>query len=75
MLFVFSARLIAGDVEGKFEQLFTRVGSILKKSGQFDVQWPSHFLTTLSYIFHHRCCYVWVRSSVLEMIVRHSGRN
>ena len=38
MLFVFFARLIAGDVEGKFEQLFTRVGSILKKSGQFDVR-------------------------------------
>ena len=37
LLFVFSTRLVAGDVEGKFEQLFTRVDNIQKKSGQFDV--------------------------------------
>ena len=49
-LFVFSARLVAGDVEGRFEQLFTRVGSILKKSGQFDVCCDHHIVyTTLSY--------------------------
>ena len=36
-LCIFPHRLVAGDVEGKFEQLFTRVGNIQKKSGQFDV--------------------------------------
>ncbi|XP_065902892.1 CWF19-like protein 1 [Dysidea avara] len=29
--------LVAGDVEGRFEQLFTRVANIQKKSGQFDM--------------------------------------
>ena len=35
---VYSTRLVAGDVEGMFERLFTRVGNIQKKSGQFDVR-------------------------------------
>ena len=35
---LFPTRLVAGDVDGKFEQLFTRVGNIQKKSGQFDVR-------------------------------------
>ena len=40
-------RLVAGDVEGKFEQLFTKVANIQKKSGQFDVR----LYITLNLIF------------------------
>ena len=28
---------MAGDVEGHFKQLFTKVQNVLKKSGEFDV--------------------------------------
>ena len=37
LLFMFSARLVARDVEGRFEQLFTRINNIQKKSREFDV--------------------------------------
>ena len=78
-MLVFSTRLVAGDVEGRFEQLFTRVGSILKKSGQFDVCSDHHIVYTayniVISIFHCRCYCVWVHSSVLEVTVRHNGRN
>lgn len=33
----FHSRLICGDVNGNFKALFSRVESIVKKSGQFDV--------------------------------------
>ena len=29
--------LVSGDVEGRFDQLFSRINSIQKKSGTFDV--------------------------------------
>ena len=35
-LHVFSS-LVSGDVEGRFDQLFSRINSIQKKSGTFDV--------------------------------------
>ena len=31
------SRLVSGDVEGRFDQLFSRINSIQKKSGAFDV--------------------------------------
>ena len=33
------SRLVAGDVEGNFDQLFSRVKSIQKKSSNFDVRY------------------------------------
>ena len=35
--FLCLASLVAGDVEGRFKQLFIKVQNVLKKSGEFDV--------------------------------------
>ena len=34
--------LVSGDVEGKFQLLFSRVQNVLKKSGEFEVRTIAH---------------------------------
>ena len=40
-MYFFFHSLVSGDVKGNFKQLFSRVSSIIKKNGEFDVNFLS----------------------------------
>ena len=81
--------LVAGDVEGNFKQLFTRVQTIVKKNGPFEVSvvldhaaccsgtaqsLPPLVLSLSSLPTPSSCCCVWVRSSLVRQSASSNGR-